>query len=344
METITMKHCIGFGILISTLLVHCNEPSGSIKSRIIVCTDINNAAGDPDDKQSMGHLLMYADELDIRAIIADRWDADGINATLEAIDAYEKDFMNPATHVKAPQYPSPDSLRSLIAANAQDAQNRIIAEARNADDRPLWILVWGNMITVRDVLKSAPDIADRIRLFTIGTHLRIHGEEADCRIPNWNGPGRNEVFNDPRFNKMWWIESDWTYAGMFIEPGPAAMLDSIAQYGELGHYIWQVVQPFDWAHYFRVGDTPSVTYLLDPRHDPDDPESPSWAGRYIRPFPVKRPNYYTGINGGLEWNYQNPCDTWEHAKAVEQARMNTLYEQRQNMYNSYIRKMKILYP
>lgn len=329
--------------LAAFLAAGCGGGAVSQRPRVIVCTDINNAGGDPDDKQSMGHLLMHADELDIELLVADRWDGDGVNAALEAIAAYQSDFEDPRTGIKAPAYPAPDSLRGRLARTPGDACERFISAARVDDSRPLWILVWGNMVTVRDALFSAPDIADRIRLFTIGTNLRVHGEGADCRTINWNGPGRNDIYNDARFKDTWWVESDWTYAGMFIEPGPAALLDTIAQYGALGRYIHDVVQPFEWAHYFRVGDTPSVTYLLDPEHDPDDPAAPGWAGEYIRPFPDERPYYWTGIDGGWEWDYSDPCRTWGNAKKVEAARMATLHAQRQRMYHAYISKMRSLY-
>ena len=51
------------------------------KPRVIVTTDINNAGGDPDDKQSLVHLLWYADELDIVGIIPDYWNGKGYEAS-----------------------------------------------------------------------------------------------------------------------------------------------------------------------------------------------------------------------------------------------------------------------
>ena len=50
-------------------VIGCN--SSSPKPRVIITTDINNAGGDPDDKQSLVHVLWYADELDIVSIIPD---------------------------------------------------------------------------------------------------------------------------------------------------------------------------------------------------------------------------------------------------------------------------------
>lgn len=308
------------------------------KPRIIVCTDINNAKGDPDDKQSLGHLLMYADEVEIRAIIPDRWNAGGVAASLEVIAAYESDYRNPGYSFQSLGFPTPEVVRQLVLRNNEVAVARIIDEAQRPDERPLWILVWGNMGTVRRALKTNPGIATKIRLFTIGTNVRAD----NCELPNWNGAGRNDIFNDERFKDLWWVESDWTYAGMFLGPEPRDMLEHIAQFGALGKYIKDVVMPHKWAHYFRVGDTPSLLYLLDPHIDLDDPTQASWAGRYVQPFP-DRPHYYTGIDGGYEWDYAQPCKTWQNAKQVEQARKQTLLDKRNEMYASYLHKIQRLY-
>ncbi|MFW5759856.1 MAG: hypothetical protein ACOCXH_02615 [Cyclobacteriaceae bacterium] len=45
----------------------------------------------------------------------------------------------------------------------------------------------------------------------------------------------------------------------------------------------------EWPQYFRVGDTPSVLYVIDPEHDIDGPTESSWAGKFKQPFPQMRP-------------------------------------------------------
>ena len=142
---------------------------------------------------------------------------------------------------------------------------------------------------------------------------------------------------------MWWVESNWTYNGMFQGNGPKEMFDKLQEYGAMGSQIKEVTQGHDWAQYFRVGDTPSVTYLLDDGHDPGDPESSSWAGKFKKPFPENRPNYFTDDNGNIDWDYENPCNTWSNLVEMYEYNKGTLVAERQDMYTSLIKKLDGLY-
>ena len=98
-----------------------------------------------------------------------------------------------------------------------------------------------------------------------------------------------------------------------------------------------------WADNFRAGDTPTVLYMIDPTHDLDDPTQSSWAGKYTRPFPETRPNYWIGITGGHDWDFQDPTKTWENASAVYQARVKTMLNERPEMYAALLSRVKKLY-
>ena len=216
-------------IIVIIILFHCS-PDGK-KPRVIITTDINNAGDDPDDKQSLVHVLWYADELDIVGIILDYW----------------------------------------------------------------------------------------------------------------NGRGRNEVYNDPRFNNLWWLESNWTYNGMFMGEGPRIMFEKLSTYGSMGAFIKTATKGHDWAQYFRVGDTTTVLYLIDPANNLEDPSLGSWAGKFKKPFPEKRPNYWTDDNGDIFWDYSDPCNSWENVEEMYAFNKNTLFQQRQDMYDELIKKLNKLY-
>ncbi len=343
-------------LLTGLLIQSCSTPktgesvSVTALPRIVVLTDINNVGGDPDDKQSMGHLLMYANQVEIRAIIPDYWKGKGVEATLEAIEAYEKDFGNPLFSFDPLNYPHPDSLRKRVAGNESKAIEIIIKEAKREDERPLYILVWGSMTSLQKVLFEAPEIANKLRVLTIATNLMAdnpdsrQNTEVDryCEKNNWNGRGRDEIFDDPRFNSLWWIENDWAYNGMFEGQEPSDFLLEIKNFGELGHYIWEVVQSHSWAHYFRAGDTPTLLYLLE-EIDHDDPYSFTWGGTFSRPFPGKRPHYWIDDAGNEAWNYTDPCDSWDLAGQVYEYRVEGLRTHRPSMYDDFRNKMKQVY-
>jgi len=214
-------------------------------------------------------------------------------------------------------------------------------------------LIWGNMDLFSSILLKDPEMARHIRVISIGTGLML-GEDIQylpesweksppCHQLNWNGKGRSKIYNDPLFDNLWWLEINWTYAGMFTGDGPVEMFGRLSKFGQMGKHMKEVVSSQSWAHYFRVGDTPSVLYVIDSGHDPDDPEQTSWAGKFVRPFPVKKPDYYTDYAGNVAWNYQNPCETWNNHQAVRDVGVSTLEERREEMYAALISKLKSIY-
>ena len=56
------------------------SPPISNKPRIVIISDIRVGKGDPDDRQSMAHLMMYANEVDILGIWPDNLDS-GVEGT-----------------------------------------------------------------------------------------------------------------------------------------------------------------------------------------------------------------------------------------------------------------------
>ncbi len=318
--------------------------------RVFIFTDINIDSGDPDDRQSLIHLFWYANQLNIQGIVPDRWNARSVEACNLVLEAYDKDFKNYDLGLK--NYPSPKRLENLVANNFEESQ-QLFQKALSDKSSPLYVLVWGNMKVFSKLILASPDNSNTIRLITIGTGLMMEEDikhmPADwekskpCEQLNWNGFGRNSIYNNPRFDNMWWLEINWTYAGMFIGEEPKEMFHTLSGYGSLGKHIKEVVKNESWAQYFRVGDTPSVLYVIDPDHDRDNPLESSWAGKFVQPFPDKRPNYYTDTNGAQQWDYANPCNTWKNHKAMRDEATNTLLSRRPEMYKALVDKLDSLY-
>ncbi|MGA1016306.1 MAG: nucleoside hydrolase-like domain-containing protein, partial [Limisphaerales bacterium] len=91
-------------------------PFPEIRPRVMVSTDIGGT--DPDDIQSMVHLLLYADVLDLEGIVSSPYGPGRRKHILQAIDAYEKDF--PRLIVSQSAYPEPEFLRSITHQGATD--------------------------------------------------------------------------------------------------------------------------------------------------------------------------------------------------------------------------------
>ena len=234
-----------------------------------------------------------------------------------------------------------------------DESFKLFESAISDTSSPLYVLVWGNMKSFGKILSAHPEYSGNIRLITIGTGLMAgddiqyipSGREKSkpCEHLNWNGAGRDLSYNNPQFNHMWWIEINWTYMGMFTGNEPKEMLNKLERFGSMGQHIKEVVNNENWAKYFRVGDTPSVLYMIDPKHELDDPEKSSWAGKFTKPFPNERANYYTDFCGAQKWDYLNPCNTWENHRLVMAEAANTLTERRDERYHVLLEKLKQIY-
>lgn len=248
--------------------------------RVLVSTDVGG--NDPDDFQSLIHLLLYADVLEFEGLVASPPRGGKLSAVHEVLDAYEHDL--PQLRMASPKYPSTASLRAVSkqgAVNPAPTQgwsnptdgSRWIVERAQADDpsgknRPLWILVWGSITDVAQAVHDEPAIVDRIRLLSIGAWNMTEDRAA-----------RNYLFqNHP---KLWWVESNSTFRGMYVggdqsgDRGNETFVERhVAGRGALGELFVRKMKQI------KMGDTPSLLYLL--RGDPEDPTAPHWGGQFVR--------------------------------------------------------------
>lgn len=339
----------------------CNKKP--IRQRVIITTDIQMCCGDPDDIQSLCHVLWYADQLDIRAIIPEKFgrgdEPGGITAAERVIENYRLDYNDSTNNFIKMGFPEPDYfLNEALQIERDSAIDKIISEANLDSKMPLYILVWGNMSIVKDALLKDPEILDKIRILTIGSNLRAPSDGGDGALPNWNGQGRNRIFWDPAYDEIWWIENDWGYNGMFEgliypEEGdqptggrPYEMMNELAsKAGHLGKHMKEVVSldRTKWANYFRAGDTPSVLYLIDPGNDLDNPAFGSWAGIFQQAFPESHPNYWTNIAGDSKFDYTDPLNTWRYAEKAIEASSQHLLDKREEMYGQLLSKVEQIY-
>lgn len=262
---------------------HCEEVQASPRHRIIISTDIGGT--DPDDNQSMIHLLMYANEFDIEGLISSPSFGDGSkDEILRMIDLYAADrpmlvkgLADSLGHTRG-EFPTPEYLKSITKqgrlesvplcgfGEPTEGSEWIVSTARKDDERPLWVLVWGAPDDLAQALHDAPDIASRIRVYWIGGPNKKWGSNAYSYIAK-NFPG------------LWFIENNASYRG-FIANG-----SSTPRYGK---DFWKTfmagagVMGDDFINYYgglpKMGDTPSLLYLMT--GDAVDPTREHWGGRF----------------------------------------------------------------
>ena len=98
------------GIFCLLFFSACTNGQETLKPRVLVSTDIGGT--DPDDNQSMTHLLMYSDLFELEGLVSSPSFGNGSKEEiLRMIDLYEKDFSKLSKHIQGLM--TPDELRPL---------------------------------------------------------------------------------------------------------------------------------------------------------------------------------------------------------------------------------------
>jgi hypothetical protein len=253
------------------------------RHRVIVSTDIGGT--DFDDHQSLVHVLLYADVLDLEGLISSPHGAGRKEHILEVLALYERDY--PVLRTHSDRYPTPAALRAItkqgeteIAPYAgvrrpTEGSDWIVQCARRDDPRPLHVLVWGGIEDLAQALHDAPDILPKLRVHFIGGPNKKWSPDAYQYIAT-------------RHPELWMIESNATYRGWFVggfQEGDfsahAFASARAAGRGALGDFFAGGIRFGGQTRTeLKMGDTPTVSWLL--RGQPDLPYQPGWGGRYVR--------------------------------------------------------------
>ena len=246
------------------------------KPRVLISTDIGGT--DPDDNQSMAHLLMYNDLFDLEGLVSSPSYGQGTKGEiLRMIDLYAQDLPKLQQHNSALM--QPDSLRVLAKQGRQgnapyqgyteatEGSDWIIQCAKKEDTRPLWVLCWGGLEDLAQALHDAPEIQDKLKVYWIGG-------------PNKKWSANSYAYIAENFPDLWFIEVNSSYYGFFSDN---ESLDSV----NTSNYYDQVIQGAgqlgkDFKNYYngeiKMGDSPSLFYLMN--GDPTDPTGESWGGSF----------------------------------------------------------------
>ncbi|MDO8834039.1 MAG: DUF1593 domain-containing protein [Vicinamibacterales bacterium] len=247
------------------------------RHRVLVSTDIGGT--DPDDFQSLVHLLLYADVLDLEGLISSPFGPGRLAHIIEVLDRYALDY--PRLRAVSSVYPTPESIRAISTQGetevapyagvrrATDGSAWIIRCARRPDPRPLHVLVWGGLEDLAQALHDAPDILPKLRVHWVGGPNKKWSPDAYHYIASHHPT-------------LWFIESNSTYRGWFVggrqdgEWGNESFVRThIAGRGALGHYFASHL-----GAVIKMGDSPTVGWLL--RGTPHAPDRPGWGGRFVR--------------------------------------------------------------
>ncbi|MEQ9302277.1 MAG: DUF1593 domain-containing protein [Marinoscillum sp.] len=261
-------------------------------NRVIVLTDIE---ADPDDTQSLVRLLLYANEIEIKGIVATTscWLQNEIHpeSIKRVVQAYEQVQPNLLKHHK--DFPQAETLYPLIkkglpvygmkgVGEKKDSEGSdwIIKTLEASDDRPLWISIWGGANTLAQALFKiretkteavAAEMIGKLRVYTISDQ-----DDSGIWIRN-------------NFPDLFYIVSPgddygsatWTGINMQVDGIDNSTIsnDWLSENIQQGHGPLGVVYPdVAWG---MEGDTPAFLGLLpNGLNDSEHPEWGGWGGRY----------------------------------------------------------------
>ena len=267
------------------------------KNRVIVITDISSLRGgykEPDDAQSLIRFLLYANEFDVEGLVAAAYGGYGIRP--EYIAALVKEYGNVHGSLlrQDPEYPSADTLLSLIKrgntrcgieemGEGKDTEGSewIIAMGDKPDPRPLWILLWGGPLDLAQAIwkVSHTRSEEQYRTFIAGLRVYAIGDQYDQTGP-WIRQNHPDLF---------YITAYQTFRGMYrggntALAGNAWIREHITEgHGSLGgaYPVYDGGDPWGRVEGMKEGDTPSFLYLIPTGlGDPEQPSWGSWGGRF----------------------------------------------------------------
>lgn len=280
--------------------------SGDERPRVIVLSDIE---ADPDDTQSFVRLLLYANDIEIRGMVATTscWHQYSVEpaSIVKLIRAYGKIHPNLLKH--DPGYPGEDALLELVKKGLPEYGMQGVGEGKDSegsdwilevleqeDDRPLWISVWGGVNTLAQTLHKIRETKSTMEAEKLISKLRVY------TISDQDDSG---IWIRNNFPDLFYIVSPgddygsatWTGINTYVEGIDNKSISNtwLAQNIQQGHGPLGAQYPdVAWG---MEGDTPAWLGLIpNGLNTSEHPEWGGWGGRYE----LYRPDFSQMKEGG----------------------------------------------
>lgn len=267
------------------------------KNRMIVLTDIE---ADPDDTQSLVRLFLYANDIEIRGLVATTscWLRSSVHpgSIKKLIRAYAEVWPNLVKHAEG--YPKAEELMALVKTGSakygmtgvgkgmdSEGSDWIIGELEKDDDRPLWISVWGGVNTLAQALytiketkspREAKRLIAKLRVYTISDQ-----DDSGIWIRN-NFPDLFYIVSPGDY----YAHATWTGINTVVKGIDNTTISNrwLAENIQQGHGPLGAAYPdVAWG---MEGDTPAFLSLIpNGLNVPEHPEWGGWGGRYEKYLP-----------------------------------------------------------
>lgn len=245
------------------------------KSRVVITTDLGGT--DPDDIQSMVHLLVCSDRIDIEGLISSQvWQdfPDKVDSIKAVVDVFCETLPNLACHSDG--YPSAKYLKSIVR-QGQTKSNMdgvgldmdspgsdfiIDIVDKQSDIRPVWLVAWGGTNTIAQALWKIKETRNEKEINEFVSKIRIYDILGQDDAGAWIAK---------TFPKLIYIRNKAVYGWQASDEW---IKRNIQACGKLGN----IYPDREWVY---EGDSPSFLYLLaNGLNVPEHPEYGGWGGRF----------------------------------------------------------------
>lgn len=273
-----------------------------VKQRLFVLTDITN---EPDDQESLVRLLVYSNEYDLEGLVATTSTHLRGQVRKDKIEALVKDYgkVKPNLDKHASGYPSMEYLMGITSEHLPFYSMEGVGEGKDspgselliravdkADDRPLWVSVWGGTNCLAQALWKVQKTRDEAAVKKFISKIKVYSISDQDFAGQWIRNTFPDIFYivDPSAGDSWFEYYKATWTGIsgdrFYKNGPGLHMDMVdnpwlaanirESHGPLGaHYL-----KFD---YIMEGDTPSFLGLINNGLGwYISPAYGGWGGRY----------------------------------------------------------------
>ena len=293
---------LGAGATASALAQPDLHVMPSVKPRLFVLTDLSN---EPDDEESLVRLLVYTDQYDLEGLVAttSNWLRQNPREDLIHRDLAAYAQVRPNLVKHAPGFPSVEDLRAVVRTGqtgygmsavgpgrTTGGSTRLIEAADRADERPLWVSVWGGANTLAqalfDVRASRPaaevdKFVAKLRVYAIsdqddsGAWLRREFPRLFYIVTPSNPASYEEYYRATWSGISGGRESQAAPGYHFdLVDNPWLETHIIKEHGPLGALYPRLA-------YIMEGDTPSFLGLIDRGLGWSvSPAYGGWGGRY----------------------------------------------------------------
>ena len=276
------------------------------RPRLAVLTDIG---GDPDDRQSMIRLMLYANELEIELLIASAAGTPGElkeavtrpDLIHEIVNAYGQVLPHLRRH--APGWPAAESLRSRVlsgnprrgrehvgAGHDTPASQALIERIDGGTpERPLNISIWGGQTDLAQAFWRVKQDRGTAGFAAFARRVRVYDVADQDGLAEWmrgEFPGLFYVLSKAPSGRD---RREATFRGMYLTgdeslTSRAWIEEHVRSRGPLGALYptktWTAPNPHGAM---KEGDTPSWFFFLPTGgNDPADPSKPGWGGQFAR--------------------------------------------------------------